>query len=103
MLENQNSSNEMWAASLSVSSPKAVYLIAKSAVEGQTPSWREILYSLNCPKTFIFGEKSLPDSEPQVLINHGVRTEIVKNAGHSMAWENPKGLAIAIKSGIMNN
>lgn len=103
ILENQKLSNEMWASSFSVSSPKAVYLISKSAVEGQTPSWREILYSLNCPKTFIFGENSLPDPEMQVLIDHGVHIEVVKNAGHSMAWENSKGLAIAIKNGIMND
>jgi len=61
--ENQQASNEMWAASFSVSSPVAIHLISKSAIEGQTPSWREILYSLNCPKTFIFGENSLPDPE----------------------------------------
>ncbi len=102
ILENQKASNEMWAASLSVSSPKAVYLASKSAVEGQTPSWREILYSLDCPRTFIFGEHSLPDPDMQVLKEHGLRIEVVKNAGHSMAWENPKGLAIAIRNGIMN-
>jgi haloalkane dehalogenase len=103
ILENQKASNHMWAASFSVSSPKAVYLISKSAIEGQTPSWREILYSLDCPKTFIFGEKSLPDPEMQVLMEHGLHIEVVKNAGHSMAWENPKGLAIAIKNGIVND
>lgn len=102
ILENQRKSNEMWAASFSISSPKAVYLISKSAVEGQTPSWREILYSLNCPKTFIFGENSLPDPQMQVLTDHGLHIEVVKNAGHSMAWKNPKGLAIAIKNGIVN-
>jgi haloalkane dehalogenase len=103
ILENQKASNEMWAASFSVTSPKAVYLISKSAIEGQTPSWREVLYSLDCPKTFIFGENSLPDPEMQVLIDHGLHIEVVKNAGHSMAWENPKGLAIAIKKGIEND
>ncbi|WP_159067691.1 hypothetical protein [Paenibacillus ihuae] len=29
--------------------------------------------------------------------------EIIKNAGHSMAWENPKGLAEAISNGIRTN
>jgi pimeloyl-ACP methyl ester carboxylesterase len=102
ILENQKAANEMWAASFSVSSPRAVYFNSKSAIEGQTPSWREILYSLNCPRTFIFGENSLPDPDMQGLTEHGVHIEVVEKAGHSMAWENPKGLARAIKNGIMN-
>lgn len=100
--KSQKASNEMWAASFSVSSPRAVYEISKSAIEGETPSWREILYSLDCPKTFIFGENSLPDPDMQVLAEHGVYIEIVQNAGHSMAWENSRGLAVAIKNGIEN-
>lgn len=100
--ENQKALNEMWAASVSVSSPKAIYQLSKSAVEGETPAWRDILYSLNCPKTFIFGENSLPDPDMQVLAEHGLHIEVVKNAGHSMAWENPKGLAMAIRNGIVN-
>ena len=90
--DSQASGNEMWAASLSLWSPKAAYLISKSAALGEEPSWREILYSLECPKTFIFGENSLPNPDMQVLFNHGIKIEIVEKAGHSMAWENPKGL-----------
>lgn len=94
-------SNEIWAGSFSVCSPKAMYLISKSAVEGDTPSWRAGLYSIKCQKTFIFGEESLPDPDMQVLEEQGIHIEIVKNAGHSMAWENPKGLAVAIRNGIL--
>ncbi|MFB5674488.1 alpha/beta fold hydrolase [Paenibacillus terreus] len=103
IVKNQQSSNQLWAASLSVWSPKATYLISKSAVEGQTPSWREILYTLECPKTFIFGENSLPDPDMQELANHDVHIEVVKQAGHSMAWENPEGLAAAIRNGILHS
>jgi len=95
--ENRKSSNEMWAASLSTWLPKAAYLASKSLVKGQTPSWRDILYSLDCPKTFIYGERSLPDSDMNVLLDNGIHIEIVENAGHSMALENPEGLALAIK------
>ena len=94
--DSKASGNKMWAASLSLWSPKAAYLISKSASKGEEPSWREILYSLECPKTFIFGENSLPDPDMQVLSDHGIKIEIVEKAGHSMAWENPKGLAEAI-------
>jgi haloalkane dehalogenase len=98
--ESSENGNEMWAAALSTWSPKAAYLISKSAAEGEEPSWREKLYALDCPKTFIFGEKSLPDPDLKVLSNHKINIELVNNAGHSMAWENPQGLASAIKKGI---
>ncbi|MFJ7666420.1 alpha/beta fold hydrolase [Lysinibacillus sp. NPDC097195] len=101
--ESHSSGNQMWAASLALWSPRAAYLLSKSAAKGEVPSWREILYLLDCPKTFIFGENSLPDSDTQVLDAHGINIEIVKNAGHSMAWENPKGLAKAIENGIQRN
>ncbi len=101
LYDSRESGNRMWAASLSVWLPKAAYLISKSAAEGGNPSWRNILYSLECPRTFIFGENSLPDSDMQILTEHGIQIEIVKQAGHSMAWENPEGLASAIKRGIL--
>lgn len=100
MHDSRQSGNEIWAAALSTWSPKAAYLISKSAAEGEEPSWRENLYALDCPKTFIFGENSLPDPDLKVLSNHKINIELVKNAGHSMAWENPQGLALAIKKGI---
>lgn len=93
---SRQSGNTMWAASLSLWLPKAAYLISRSAAAERTPSWRSILYSLECPRTFIFGEDSLPDPDAQLLSEHGVHIEIVKQAGHSMAWENPEGLASAI-------
>ena len=98
---NENSSvNSMWASTLSVCSSTAISRISKSAVAGAEPSWREILYSLKCKKTFIFGEKSLPDDDQIELERHMINVEIVKSAGHSMAWENPQGLAWAIEQGI---
>ena len=75
--------------------------ISKSAVAGGKISWRQLLYSLKCKKTFIFGEKSLPDDDTYELEKQGINIEIVSLAGHSMAWENPKGLAEAIKKGII--
>lgn len=100
IVHNQHTSNETWAASCAVTSPWALYRSAKSLIAGQNPSWREILYTLDCPKTFIFGEYSLPDPNLQLLQDHGVQIEVVPKAGHSMAWENPQGLANAIKKGI---
>jgi len=98
--ESRTDGNGMWAASLSLWSPTAAYLISRSAAEGAEPSWREILYSLDCPRTFLFGEKSLPDPDTDVLAAHGIRVDVVKDAGHSMAWENPEGLAEALHNAV---
>lgn len=99
--ENVNT-NSMWAATLSVCSSTAISRISKSAVIGNLDiSWREIFYSLECKKTFIFGEKSLPDNDEVELARKGINIEVVHGAGHSMSWENPKGLAEAIKNGII--
>ncbi|PZD94742.1 alpha/beta hydrolase [Paenibacillus sambharensis] len=101
--KNRRAADKLWAASLSVWSPLAAHRVSKSLVEGQSPSWRDIFYSLTCSKTFIFGERSLPDPDVQELSGRDIHIEIVKQAGHSMAWENPQGLAAAIKSGIANS
>ncbi|AEV30157.1 putative hydrolase or acyltransferase of alpha/beta superfamily [Sphaerochaeta pleomorpha str. Grapes] len=98
--ESRSTGNTMWAATLSHWSPKATYLIAKSAAEGVTPSWREILYTLPCKKTFIFGERTLPTPEYQELSSQGIEIQVVRDAGHSMAWENPQGLAQAIAKAL---
>lgn len=98
--ENKNQKNELWAKSLSLTFPKAIYLEAKSLVTGNDREWREIFYKLNIPKTFIFGELSLPDNDFDILPKNTINIEIVKRAGHSMAWENPNGLAKAISNGI---
>lgn len=92
--------NSTWAASFSLWLPKAAYLISRCAAEERHPSWREILYALDCPRTFIFGEHSLPDPDAEALAAQGIHIEIVKQAGHSMAYENPQGLAEAIRNGI---
>lgn len=99
---NRQNGNDLWAASFSVCSPKAMYMISKSAIQGGQPSWREILYSLNCPKTFIIGEHSVPDpDEINDLQDHKVTVDILANTGHSMTWGNPVGLATSIKNAIL--
>lgn len=98
--KSRESGNSLWTASLSHWLPKAAYLISKSAASGAVPPWRETLYALHCPRTFLFGENSLPDPDQAVLAAHGISVAIVPGAGHSMAWENPRGLAEAIENAI---
>jgi pimeloyl-ACP methyl ester carboxylesterase len=60
------------------------------------PSWRDILYQLTIPRTYLFGEYSLPDADSTLLPAHGIQVAIVPQAGHGMMWENPPGFAASI-------
>jgi haloalkane dehalogenase len=92
--------NRLWAMGLSSASPIAIHREARSLVAGGSPSWRETLYALACRRSFIFGERSLPDPDAETLADRDIRVLTVPEAGHSMAWENPGGLAAAIAEGI---
>ncbi|WED25229.1 alpha/beta hydrolase [Vibrio sp. DW001] len=92
-----------WSLSMNISSPQAIYRESISLINGRIPSWREILYSLDIPKTYLFGSDSLPDSDFEILPYHGVKVDVVPDAGHSMAWENPTGLASAIANALGDN
>ncbi len=91
-----DSSARLWSLTMAASLPVAMHRVSVSLIEGATPSWRDTLYSFAFKRTFIFGAESLPDSDYQVLGEHGIEVRVVDNAGHSMAWENPVGLAEAI-------
>jgi hypothetical protein len=96
--EYEESGSTMWTATLRNWLPKAAFEISTHAVRGGEISWRELLYSFEFPKYFIFGENSLPDDDYEKLKEHNIKIEVVPNAGHSMAWENLQGLAQAIKN-----
>lgn len=88
--------NTVWAASLAISAPFAVHREAVSLIAGCNPTWREMLGSLTTRKTLLVGERSLPAPEFDGLPDEGCGVAIVPQAGHSMAWDNPGGLAEAI-------
>jgi pimeloyl-ACP methyl ester carboxylesterase len=92
--------NGIWAASLAISSPLAAHRGAASLVAGSNPTWRAQLYGLAMPKTVIFGETTLPDVDFERLPRDGVRVDVVASAGHGMAWQNPAGLAAAIRRAL---
>jgi pimeloyl-ACP methyl ester carboxylesterase len=86
----------IWAGSMAVTAPLAAHRGAASLVRGGSPSWRQTLLGLALPRTVLFGQASLPDSDHQGFPALGIRVAVVPDAGHSMAWENPVGLAHAI-------
>jgi pimeloyl-ACP methyl ester carboxylesterase len=79
-----------------VAAPHALYRSAVSLVQGVQPSWRDILYQLAIPRTYLFGEYSLPDDDSTILPAHGIQVVIVPQAGHGMMWENPTGFVATI-------
>lgn len=97
----ESEGNTMWISTLRNWLPKAAYEISQDAVYGGEPSWKTILFNLDLPKCFIFGEKSLPDEDYDELQCKHEDIIIVENAGHSMAWENSADLAFTIKNCIM--
>lgn len=88
--------NLVWSGSLAVTLPLAAHRGAVSLVRGGAPSWRSALEQLTMRRTVLFGVRSLPDDDTARLPRCGVEVALVADAGHSMAWENPDGLASAI-------
>jgi pimeloyl-ACP methyl ester carboxylesterase len=95
--------NSIWASSLSLSSPAAIHREAVSLVKGGSPSWREQIVNLPMPRTVLFGELSLPESDTTRLPKFGITVRIVRQAGHSIAWDNPAGLAKNINISLINS
>ena len=95
--------NREWAAMMRAASALAVHRSATSLVEGGSPDWRSLFSKHPSQKTFIFGERSLPDPDVQHLSSLGIQLRIVADAGHSMATENPEGLAKAIAEATTND
>lgn len=98
--ERRRQGSYAWPASMEVSKPAAVHRGAQDLVSGVTPSWRAMLYSFDFPRTYIFGEKNLPDKDEEELKKNGIKIGIVSAAGHNMANENADGLAEEIGKGI---
>jgi pimeloyl-ACP methyl ester carboxylesterase len=96
ILDRARTRNPLWAASLASWLPEAAWGLSRAAMRGGIPSWRQQLYSLPMPRAFFFGAESLPDEDEQILREHGIRVEIIPDAGHSMALDNPSALAEAI-------
>lgn len=97
--EAARTGNDIWAGSMAATAPFAAHRAAVSLVEGASPSWRRQLLALEMPRIVLFGARSLPDPDVKALPAAGVGVAIVPDAGHSMAWESPSGLAQAIAGG----
>ncbi len=92
-----------WDGSVLSSAPYALWRGASSLIKGVEPSWFETFTTIQLPKALIFGEDSLPDDDFAAVQAAGISTVVIPNAGHSMSWENPAGLARALANFCVNH
>ena len=96
----RSAGNDNWASAVTHWSPRAMWRLADSLKRGQQPSGRSVLYGLNVPRAYLIGENSLPDPDQSELPPRGIDVLIVPAVGHSMAWEDPAGVATAMAAAI---
>jgi len=111
-IENQRSAamNTDHAASIAlgmwqVASPLAIHRSAVSVVKGTQPVMWDRLIRMSIPRTFLFGSRSLEEYEGDRelytrLEAHGIRVDVVPDAGHGMMVDNPNGFAKAINKAM---
>ena len=88
-----------------VASPMAIHRSAVSLVRGTQPVMWDQLIRLSIPRTFLFGSRSLEAYEEDRelytrLEAHGIRVDVVSNAGHGMMADNPTGFADALTNAM---
>lgn len=86
----------LFAGVVAIANPLAMYWTARGLYEGTTPTMREHFQSLSMSRTFIAGEKSLPNSGWEQLHDAGIPLLVVPDTGHMFTSDNPNGFAEAI-------
>lgn len=89
--------------SFRICSSTGLYRSAVGLVEGIRPSLRETLHSLDIPRAFLIGERSLPDPATEELPKHGIDVHVIPAAGHDMTFDNPSAVAQAIQSSLRSS
>jgi pimeloyl-ACP methyl ester carboxylesterase len=82
--------------------PYALHRSSVSVALGTQPVMRELLYRLTIPRLYVFGERSLPDEDYEVLPSGGVAVAVVVEAGHAMAADNPAAFAEVIENFLVS-
>jgi pimeloyl-ACP methyl ester carboxylesterase len=112
LIENRRSAamNSDMTASIAlgvwqVASPMAIHRSAVSLVKGTQPVMWDKLIRLSIPRTFLFGSRSLEEYEGNRemytrLEAHGIRVDVVADAGHGMVKDNLKEFAQALTKAI---
>ena len=89
-----------YLGSLRVTDPVAMHRSARSLVSPRSPTFRELLYALGIPRTFLFGERNAADPDVRELPLHGVAVRVIRGAGHDMMADNPSEFAAAVAAAL---
>ncbi|MFD4553734.1 alpha/beta fold hydrolase [Streptomyces sp. NPDC058469] len=90
----------LWAATMRLADPRALYRTAVGLRRGSDPVMRTILEGLEIDRVYLQGELSgeLPDSEG--LEAAGVHVVTVPGAGHNVMFDNPEAFAAAVAGNV---
>lgn len=91
-----------YASTLRAADPAGLYRSAVSLIADRHPSYRERFYSATMPRSFIFGERTLPDADEKTLAEIGIDVRIVPGASHDMMGDNPRGFANVLANCIQS-
>ncbi len=91
-----------YAGTLQAADPAALYRSAVSLIAERRPTYRERLARLTIPRTFLYGEKNVPNPDMERLSSDGVDVRVIPRSGHDMMVDNPDGFAEAVADAIEN-
>jgi len=89
-----------YAGTAAMADPTALHRSAVSLIADRCPTYRERLTALPLPRTYLFGEHTLPDPDVDRLRKSGIDVRVVPAAGHDMMADNPDGFAAAVAAAI---
>ena len=73
-----------WAGSLQSAAPWALWRSAYHLVNGISPDWLYRLSSLPQHKIYLVGDRSLPNTDYDLILQYGIPCAVIADAGHSM-------------------
>jgi pimeloyl-ACP methyl ester carboxylesterase len=89
-----------YASTLRASDPVCLHRSAVSLIGDRSPTYRDCFYRCTAPRTYLFGQRTLPDPDEQILRDHGIDVRIIAEAGHDMMGDNVEGFACAVANAI---
>lgn len=89
-----------YAGTVRAADPRCLHRSAVSLISDRAPTYRDCLYRFSGSRTYLFGERTLPDPDEHVLREHGIDVRIVPGAAHDMMTDNPDGFADAVADAL---
>jgi pimeloyl-ACP methyl ester carboxylesterase len=83
-----------------LAAPYAIHRGARSLLVERRPTFRQLLEALRIPRTYIVGQRSLPNPPEGPPPGGGVKLAVVPDAGHIMYLDNLDGFAAAIADAL---